>query len=78
MNVPSLATIRPHLPPKCEEWVNSILAGETTEDFALRAGVKKSAHQYYSRVVAEWAGLAPNTSVREAVLRMRIRELEER
>lgn len=75
--VPSLATVWPYLPGAVQEWVQSVLRGETTEEYATRRGINKSSYQYYSRVVAEWAGLAPGTSVREAILRMFIRQLRE-
>lgn len=77
-DVPSLAKIRPMLSPSVLRWVDSVLAGETSTAFCNRTGVNHK-HMRYANYVAEAAGLAPTTAngIRESVLRMRIRELEE-
>ncbi len=78
-DVPSLAAVRPMLTPRVLEWVEAVLAGEPTEAFCRARGVMPK-HAPYPRYFAEAAGL-PVTgvpgSIREAVLRARIRELEE-
>ena len=77
--VPSLATIRPMLSPSVLRWVESVLVGETSTAFGARLGIN-AAHMRYPQYVAEAAGLVIGgaNGIREAVLRMRIRELEER
>lgn len=81
-DVPSLASIRSHLTPSVSAWVCAVLAGESNEDFRKRKGLKShETTTWYGRLVAEWAGLecvGAKGTMREAVLRMRIRELEER
>lgn len=78
-DLPSLAVVRPFLAPKVLAWVNSVIAGETNTDFAKRAGIKPASIQAYSQYVGLSAGLdvMKPFGVREAILRMRIRELED-
>lgn len=81
-DVPSLATIRPHLPPKVAAYVEAILAGESDEDFCRRMGVRGRSLFYHKSVISDWAcvplGKGRGSTVLEVILRARIRELEER
>ena len=80
-DVPSLASIRPHLTASVSAWVCAVLAGETNDEFVRRKGLKRDTCTWYGRLVAEMAGLdftGQKGVMREAVLRMRIRELEDR
>lgn len=78
-DVPSLAVVRPMLSPRVLEWVNAVLAGVTEAEF--RGAHGSAAHTSpYGRYFAEAAGLPDmrhRGTIREAVLRARIRELEE-
>lgn len=81
MSVPSLADVRVGLPPRVRGWVDSILEGVPGPEYARSIGVHDGSLQAYAAFVAAVAGLPLNgrsNSIREAVLRMRIRELEER
>jgi hypothetical protein len=79
--VPSLATVRPFLAPRPLEWVNSVLAGVPQAEFSRQHGLRSHSVTMAARYVAEAAGLditgMSGGPIREAVLRMRIKELEE-
>ena len=79
--VPSLAKVRPFLSPRPLAWVESILAGIPQAEY-MRQNELQNTHSITvsARYVAEAAGLEIGTGgfIREAVLRMRIAELEGR
>ena len=79
-NLPNLADVRKHLPASVMAWVDAVLAGESNASFCERMGIKSRGLDYHRRAVSEWAGLGwPDGgwgSVREAILQMRIVELE--
>lgn len=77
----SLADVRPLLSPRPMEWVDAVLAGESNDAFAKRTGLTRNTVVSLGRYVAEAAGfevvgMAGMAPIREAVLRMRIKELE--
>ena len=73
----TLTEIRKGLPPRVSEWVDAVLAGEQNVNLARRTGVTADTAATYATFFAQVCGLdIPTRSVREAVLRMRISELE--
>ncbi len=79
-DLPSLSEIRIGLPPLVRGWVDSDLEGYSGKEVAAQAGVSPNSLHYAAAHVATVAGLGYRVGpghIREAVLRMRIRELED-
>lgn len=68
------------LTPRVLEWVEAVLAGMTDTEFRGSLGHRGNSTPYVARSFAEAAGLPDmraRGTIREAVLRARVRELEE-
>jgi DNA-binding CsgD family transcriptional regulator len=74
--LPSLAALLPRLRPREREFVAVVLSGESSVDWARRVYISPKTAEAHTANLRRAAGLSRSTHVREAVLRMRIADLE--